>query len=158
MYHSWRRRSSITISCSLWNLQWQSLTDLTVFNAQRSPKTTVKKNLNMVRTEPWKNAWKNLHDISRTYASTICRGDFVVVFSVAFSVLSVVSPWRSVLSSDRFVVFGPSSSHPSSSTPVFHLFYWSACNQDCLRGFRQSVSACAHGSTTTSWIEPSVAY
>ena len=81
-------------SCSLWNLHWQSLTDLTVFNARRSHKITVKKNLNKVRTEPWQNAWRNLHDVSRTYASTICRGDFVVVFSVAFSVLSVASPWR----------------------------------------------------------------
>ena len=81
-----------------------------------------------------------------------------MVFSVAFSVLSVASPWHCLPSSDRFVVFGPSSSHPSSSIPDFHLFYWSACNQDCLRGFRRNVSACAHGSTTISWIEPSVAY
>ena len=95
-----------TFCSCCWSLQCQSLTDLTVFNAQRSPRTTVKKNLNKVRRELWQNAWRNLHDVSPTYASTICRGDFVVIFSVAFSMLSVASPWRSPPSSGLFVAFG----------------------------------------------------
>ena len=84
---------------SLWNLQWQSLTDVTVFNAQRNPKTTVKENLNKCENGAMEKRMENLHDVSRTYASMICRGDFVVVFSMVFSVFSVSSPWRSLPSS-----------------------------------------------------------
>ena len=147
------------LSFSLWNLQWQSLTDLTVFNAQRSPKTTVKTNFSNVRMEPWKSAWSNLHGVSRTYARTICRDDFIVVFSVAFSVLSLASPWRSLPSLGRFVVFGPSSSHPSSSVHTQAPPVLLVCMQPGLpQRVRRSVSACAHGSTAKSWIEPSVAY
>ena len=94
------------------------------------------------------------------------RARMLARFVVA--ILSWLSPWLSpcspkllhgvlCFSSGRFVVFGPPSSHPSSSIPGFLLFYWSACNQDCLGRVRRSVSACAYGSTSISWIEPSVA-
>ena len=81
---------------------------------------------------------ENLYDVSHTYVSTACRGDFVVVSSV----LSVASPWRSPPSSGRFVVFGPSSSHPSSSRSGFHAFYWSA-TRIALEGFDE-VSLLVH--------------
>ena len=55
-------------------------------------------------------------------AQFVCD-DLVVGFSVAVSELSVASPRCSLLSSGSLV------------TPGFHPFYWSACNQDCLRGF-----------------------
>ena len=74
-----------------------------------------------------------------------------------FSVLSVASPRGFLPASGRFVVCSPFSSHPLSSMPRFHPFYWSAWNQDSLGGSRQNVSACAHASTALSWIEPSVA-
>ena len=111
-YHSWCLSSSTSVFLFV-EVQWQSLTDLTVFNVQRSTKATLKNNLDKVSAEPWKNTWRNLHDVSCAYASTICLGDFVMIFSVVFSVLSVSSLWRVLLSSRRFVVFGPYSIHPS---------------------------------------------
>ena len=158
MYHSWHLHSFTTVFLLLVEPSLAESDRPHRLQCATKPQDNCQENLNKVRTEPWQHAWRNLHDVSHTYASTICRGDFVVVFSVAFSVVfSVASPWCYLPSWGRFVVFGLSSSHPSSISD-FHPFYWSACNQDCLRGFRRSVSACAHGSTTISWIEPSVAY
>ena len=142
MYHPWVLRSYTAVFPLV--LQWQKLNDLTVFNAQRSSKKIVKTDLNKVRMQPCKNAWINLHDVSRTYTSKIYV-DFVVVFSLVFSVFFVVSPRRFLTLSGRFVMFGPSSSHPSLSIPGFHPSYWSASTK-CL-------CLCWWVTRNTSWID-----